>query len=129
MARSEDEYPVLRLNDASLSVLRGEREVILREPLVKVKRRRKTAEESWEGVDETLFERLRKLRHGIAKERDVQAYVIFDDKTLREIAKHLPTNAMEFLEIKGVGDKKLADFGPIFMEEVRLYQSEGNRPN
>ncbi len=115
LRRSEGEYPVLRLSDTSIEVLRGERAV----RLVPVKTRRVKATKgeatSWEGVDRDLFERLRILRTELARERNVPPYVIFGDASLRDMARRRPANREEFLQVHGVGEKKLADLGELFL--------------
>ena len=68
--------------------------------------------------DEVLLDRLKKLRRTIADERNVPAYIVFSDVTLREIASRLPTTLEQFSAIPGVGAVKLADFGRTFIEEV-----------
>ncbi|MEX2580191.1 MAG: DNA helicase RecQ [Verrucomicrobiales bacterium] len=68
--------------------------------------------------DEELFERLRLLRKRLADERGVPPYVIFGDRTLRQIARRYPGNDEAFLAVPGVGNQKLADFGPVFLAEV-----------
>jgi ATP-dependent DNA helicase RecQ len=78
-------------------------------------------ERGWAGVDRELFERLRQLRRTIAEERDVPAYVIFSDATLREIARVRPAGLIEMKRVKGVGDRKLADLGKRFVAAVRTY--------
>jgi ATP-dependent DNA helicase RecQ len=67
-------------------------------------------------VDEPLFERLRALRRRIARERGLPPYVIFNDRTLEQMAARKPRTPAEFRAIKGVGDKKAADLGPAFLE-------------
>src|SRR5437773_2886415 len=65
--------------------------------------------------DERLFERLRVLRRKLADERNVPAYVIFSDVSLREMARAYPTTASEFRRVPGVGEQKLKDFAePLF---------------
>ncbi|MGP6158669.1 MAG: DNA helicase RecQ [Vulcanimicrobiaceae bacterium] len=64
------------------------------------------------------FELLRALRKRIADERDVPAYVIFPDTTLRAMARELPRNATQLRGISGVGDKKLVAFGDAFLAEI-----------
>jgi ATP-dependent DNA helicase RecQ len=73
--------------------------------------------------DEALFDRLKKLRRALADERNVPAYIVFSDVTLREIAARLPVTLEEFSAIPGVGAVKLAEFGRVFIEEVSRYQS------
>ncbi|MCH7824784.1 MAG: RecQ family ATP-dependent DNA helicase [Acidobacteria bacterium] len=119
LARSEGEYPVLCLNQASVEVMRGERRVQL--VPIRVKRARTTAREaaSWEGVDRALFDSLRELRTELARRRDVPPYVIFSDASLRDMARKRPATSEEFLDVHGVGDKKLADFGDAFLARIR----------
>jgi ATP-dependent DNA helicase RecQ len=78
-------------------------------------------ERGWAGVDRELFEHLRNLRRVIAEERDVPAYIVFSDATLREIARVRPAGLIEMKRIKGVGDRKLADLGKRFVGAVRTY--------
>jgi ATP-dependent DNA helicase RecQ len=71
--------------------------------------------------DELLFEQLRALRRRVADERDVPAYVIFSDVTLREMARNYPTTPTEFRRIPGVGEQKLKDFANAFLNEIKDY--------
>jgi ATP-dependent DNA helicase RecQ len=71
--------------------------------------------------DEALFERLRTLRRQIADKRDVPAYVIFSDVSLREMARAYPTTAVEFGRIPGVGQQKQRDFAEKFIEAIKDY--------
>src|SRR5262249_33487325 len=71
--------------------------------------------------DEGLFERLRSLRRKFADERNVPAYVIFSDVSLREMARNYPTTANEFRQIPGVGEQKLKDFAEAFLIEIKNY--------
>src|SRR5881396_2398786 len=71
--------------------------------------------------DEVLFERLRDLRRKLADERNVPAYVIFSDVSLREMARNYPTIATEFRRIPGVGEQKLKDFAETFLSEIKNY--------
>jgi ATP-dependent DNA helicase RecQ len=77
--------------------------------------------------DEMLFARLRQLRKTIADKRDVPAYVIFSDVALRQMARDLPTNEQEFLQISGVGKRKLEEFGPKFLAVIAGHM-ENYRP-
>jgi ATP-dependent DNA helicase RecQ len=68
--------------------------------------------------DEALFERLRQLRKRLADERSVPSYIIFSDVALRQMARAYPTDAQQFAAISGVGDRKLQEFGSIFLAEI-----------
>ena len=117
LERTAGERPILKLNEASWQVMRGELPVRLVMPKAKL-RRTKADKASWDGVDRGLFENLRELRRDIALERGVPAYVVFGDESLRQMARELPSTVTEFLQIHGVGQQKLADFGERFLERI-----------
>jgi ATP-dependent DNA helicase RecQ len=77
--------------------------------------------------DEALFEHLRGLRRKLADERNVPAYVIFSDVSLREMARNYPTTATEFRRIPGVGEQKLKDFAEAFLSEIKNYLAANPR--
>ena len=120
LGRTEDERPIVHLTNASRDFLRGERAVELRRPkaaaVLTTHRRRDEAD--WDGVDHALFEQLRELRRTIAEERGVPAYIVFGDQTLRELARHKPRTRLELLRLKGVGQKKLDEFGDAFLSRI-----------
>jgi ATP-dependent DNA helicase RecQ len=120
LERTTDERPVLRLTDASREVLRGNRTVQLLQPKTKIKKTR-FDEKAWGDVDTGLFEALRNLRRQLAAERGVPAYVLFNDSTLREMARVRPGTPGALLGIRGVGERKLADLGQRFLEAISTY--------
>jgi ATP-dependent DNA helicase RecQ len=69
--------------------------------------------------EEELFMRLRSLRRSLAGERGVPPYVIFPDRSLREMAAARPRDRGQFAAISGVGEFKLERYGPAFLEEIR----------
>ena len=71
-----------------------------------------------------MFERLRKLRHSIALEEDIPAYLVFNDATLKDIERERPLSDEEFLEISGVGQRKLEVYGTAFINEVIAFTKE-----
>jgi ATP-dependent DNA helicase RecQ len=75
-----------------------------------------------EGADE-LFEELRSLRMQLARERDVPAYIVFNDATLLDMAATMPANRQELLAISGVGAKKIETYGDEFLGAIRAWQA------
>ncbi|MGH8248724.1 MAG: RecQ family ATP-dependent DNA helicase, partial [Gammaproteobacteria bacterium] len=71
--------------------------------------------------DEALFERLSRLRKTLADERNVPAYIVFSDVSLRQMARDVPGDEQAFSRISGVGEKKLREFGAIFLAEINRY--------
>lgn len=76
-------------------------------------------------VDFYLFEKLRTLRTKLAEQRNVPPYVIFGDRTLKEMSQRVPKDASELSHIFGVGSQKLEWFGDMFLEVIREYVGEG----
>jgi ATP-dependent DNA helicase RecQ len=119
LERTTGDRPVLQLTREAEGFLKGERQVTLRRPKIATKQRGTRSDAGgWEGVDRDLFDRLRDLRREIASERGVPAYIVFGDATLRDMARRKPRTPGELLEVKGVGQKKLDEFGEAFLECV-----------
>ena len=109
---------LLGLNDQSWEVMRGQRHVKLHQMVKKTKeqvRSSQTDKESWKGVDRVLFEKLRSLRREMAQERVVPPYVIFSDRTLRDLARVRPSSLAKMRQLYGIGEQKLNDFGDNFL--------------
>jgi superfamily II DNA helicase RecQ len=68
--------------------------------------------------DPELFERLRALRKALADERKVPAFVVFSDRTLLEMAARKPRTRAALLELFGVGQRKLQEYGESFLAEI-----------
>ena len=68
--------------------------------------------------DVALFERLRALRKRIADEAEVPPYIVFSDAALRDMCAKLPRTPDEFLDVSGVGEKKLARYGEAFLAAI-----------
>jgi ATP-dependent DNA helicase RecQ len=75
-------------------------------------------------LDASLFDILRQIRTNEARRLSVPPYIIFGDKALREMSIHKPMTADDFLNINGVGDKKLKKFGEMFMDAIREYEGK-----
>ena len=117
----------LRLGQAARPVLRGERQLQLREDV-----RRKAGRGTGAGGerrsgstlhvdagDRPLFDALRGWRGQLAREQNVPAYVIFHDRTLRDIAQLRPASISELARVGGIGGGKLARYGEAVLEIVR----------
>lgn len=73
---------------------------------------------------DTLFERLRKLRQEISLTENIPAYLVFNDATLKEMEKERPMCEAEFLEISGVGQRKLEVYGADFITEIVSFSKD-----
>jgi ATP-dependent DNA helicase RecQ len=128
LVQAGDEYPILRLNEASWEVMRKQRAVRLFQRV-----RRKKGEQapkskadtvSWEGVDRGLFNVLHGLRRQLADQQQVPAYIVFTDATLRELARVRPSTPERMRLVSGVGDAKLRAYGERFVQAIRDHCQE-----
>lgn len=129
--RSDDKFATVDLTAEGLQVLKSRSPVrVRRTPAGKFAgkggRARKKVTTDF-AYDETLFDRLRKLRREIADARDVPAYVIFSDVSLRHMARHYPDSSLAFEATPGVGRKKSVEFGPRFLKLIQDYVAEAGR--
>lgn len=110
----------LRLTEAARAVLKSEYALQLAEPRLQAKHvyQDKLAQFNY---DKKLFAKLRALRKELADADDVPPYVVFNDKTLAEMAQLMPTNDSEFLKVSGVGFTKLNKYGAPFLNAIRDY--------
>jgi ATP-dependent DNA helicase RecQ len=126
--RSSGDMPVVTLTAEGKRLLKGEVEVQLRAVMGETKKAPQR-EDAWQGVDRGLFEALRVLRRSIADERSVPPFVIFGDATLRELARVKPASLAGLLAVRGVGERKQADFGARFVEAIAAYGREREAPS
>lgn len=73
--------------------------------------------------EEALFQKLRELRRTIAQEIGKPPYIVFSDKTLRDMARIKPITNAQFLAVNGVGQHKLDLYGKRFMEAVASFNA------
>ncbi len=123
LARSDDEYKVLRITPEGRRLLKGEVAPRLLQPPRRGARRPRAASDAdaMEGVDPGLFEHLRALRAREAAARNVPAYVVFGDAALLDMARRRPTSPDAFLRVHGVGERKVQDFSDLFTGAIREY--------
>ena len=91
---------------------------------IEVSNTSETASEASNAYAPELFEQLRNKRKMIAEAEDVPAFVVFSDRTLREIAIHFPKTEAEFLQIHGVGPAKVEKYAEFFLPIIREYCQE-----
>ncbi|MEG4277678.1 DNA helicase RecQ [Microcoleus sp. MON1_C1] len=121
-----DGFPILKLNEKSWEIMKRQRTVeIAIEPQQEVQGKvRSLAVEV-----EALFTILRTLRKQIADEQFVPPYVVFADKSLRDMAEKRPQNLREFEEVYGVGSNKRDKYGKVFLEAIRTFCQEQGLPS
>jgi len=118
---SGGEYPTLLLSEKGLKVLRGALNVSRRREPARVTETKTMVADGSFDVD--LFEKLRKLRLELARKQAIAPFMIFSDKTLKNMCESIPTNSEEFLAVSGVGKMKLEQYGELFINEIKEFQA------
>jgi len=125
LASVEDpQFPVPKVTEEGWKVLRKERtfQMIRSAPAKKPKKKSVGGTGGTiEQYSEKLFEQLRDLRMRLARAENVPPYVIFSDRSLREMSAYFPTSPDELLAISGVGSRKLENYGERFLDVITQY--------
>jgi ATP-dependent DNA helicase RecQ len=120
LLQNTEKFSVVEITKAGLAALKSRQKITLTKPVAApVLRDQHRAGEI--ACDEALFEKLRTLRKQLADERSVPSYIIFSDVSLRQMARIYPTSDKDFSRISGVGEKKLREFGAVFMAEIATH--------
>lgn len=116
IAINTGEYPTIGLNNISIDILKGNKEVKLKEFKV-----RRNVE-----AENVLFEELKNIRKNIANEKGLPPYVIFSDAVLKEMSMRYPISKDELLLINGVGEKRFENYGEEFIKAISSYIEKNN---
>lgn len=123
LSKAEGKYPTLSVTDAGRDFLQKRGTVRLRKP----EQRLEIAEKAGDAdipFEAALFEELRALRRSLSEKQGVAAFVVFGDRSLREMAAYLPHSPKTFGQVYGVSTRKLEQYGEGFMTVIRQYASE-----
>ncbi len=122
------EFMTLSLTDTGRRVLQGSIVPVLAKPVEakkkkEITRRQKIARESeWSGIDTGLFEALRGKRAELAQKQGVPAYIIFGDRSLKDMAAKKPMTRDDFAQVFGVGEHKLKLYAKAFIEVIAQFK-------
>ena len=73
--------------------------------------------------DDALFEELRALRKQLADAGNIAPYMVFSDRALRDMCARRPKDALDFLEVNGVGSRKLDRYGEAFLDAIAKFEA------
>jgi len=108
----------LRMTEAARPILRDEQSITLRRDTLVSKTRRPAAKALVSDEDAPLLSALKAKRRALAEAAKVPAYVVFNDRTLIEMAEKRPTCVDDMARISGVGAKKLERYGDAFLSVI-----------
>ena len=123
-----ERYGALRLDGSARALLRGEESLVLREEAPsagKAPRARRDGEQiNLSPEDERLWHALRAQRKAIAEKEGVPPYVVFHDATLLDMIAQRPMTLAAMLDVHGVGEKRLAQYGGEFLDVLQNAELE-----
>lgn len=111
------EYQELALTAGSVAIIREQKTVMRRVPIVQEKKVASSSgtDPTMSPQDNALFQKLRELRIQIANQEGVPAYIIFTDAALRDMCRKKPKTMSEFRQVSGVGVTKSQKYGKRFL--------------
>jgi len=113
-------FGALKFGPDARAILRGDVEMFLREDIAESRKTRQRASSVQVAPEEQdLWDQLRACRKRLADEQGVPPYVIFHDRTLRDMLSLRPASLADMLEVSGVGQAKLERYGQAFLDELR----------
>ncbi len=115
LQRTEGKYPLLKMSERGTRILLGEEEFIVIEH---VQNRKARSRPEYSPGHDSLFEKLKSIRLACARKRNIPAYMVFSDRTLREMCRVLPLDESSLLGITGVGERKLSQYGGSFLKAI-----------
>lgn len=113
-------YPILKLNEQSWSVLRGEQQVTFT-----IRKEQESGQQETTMLQHTeLLQHLKGIRRTLAEQENVPAYAIFGDNTLQELATYLPLSFTDMKQIAGLGDYKISKYGAPILDAIKTYAKQ-----
>ena len=123
--QNTEKFSTIELSAAGGAALKNRQKITLTKPVVAARKPEHRAGEI--ACDEGLFDKLRALRKTLADERGLPPYIVFSDVSLRQMARLYPASEADFSRISGVGDRKLREFGSVFLAEIATYLGKNAR--
>jgi ATP-dependent DNA helicase RecQ len=118
-AVSIGEYRVFHILERGANILKGAESVTIREERMAIKKTKtKKKVDYFDDYEVEIFDQLRALRKEIATANKVPPYVVFSDKTLKELSNIMPETKEEMLEVHGIGAVKFERYGQAFLELI-----------
>ncbi len=113
-----ERHGALRMTDPAVPILKGEAEITLRRDTMQSEKRRPAVRALVSDEDAPLLSALKAKRRAFAEAQGVPAYIVFNDRTLIEMAEARPTTLDQMARIGGVGAKKLEQYGDAFLSVI-----------
>jgi ATP-dependent DNA helicase RecQ len=113
-----ERHGALRMTEAARPILRGEASIMLRRDTLLTKSKRAAPKALVSDEDAPLLSALKAKRRALAEAAKMPAYIVFNDRTLIEMAEQRPQSLDDMAKISGVGAKKLEKYGDAFLSVI-----------
>jgi len=111
------EFKVYKLTEFGVEIIKGAHSIDLKKERLTVQKAEVKKKVSYfDDYDVELYDRLRTLRTQIATQKGIPPYIVFSDKTLKDLSSKVPQNKEEMLEVHGIGEVKFERYGEDFLE-------------
>ena len=120
LEKTGDQYPVIQAAECFYEAAEEKKPILIRAEQEKEGR----AVQTQTSLDQDLFDHLRKVRMGLARSAGIPPYIIFNDKTLRQLARIKPKTKEEMLQVQGIGQAKFSTYGPVFLEAIETFEKK-----
>jgi len=111
------EFKVYKLTTFGIEVVKGEHKIDLKKDRLTVQKAIKKKTVSYfDDYDVEMYDKLRDLRTEIASKKGIPPYIVFSDKTLKDLSTKLPQDKEAMLDVHGIGEVKFERYGKEFLE-------------
>lgn len=114
------EFKVYRLTNFGAEVLKGAHQIDLKKERLTVQKATAKKKVSYfDDYDVDTYDKLRDLRTKIASEKGIPPYIVFSDKTLKDLSNKQPQDKEEMLAVHGIGEVKFERYGKAFLDVLQ----------
>ncbi len=111
------EFKVYKLTAFGVEVIKGAHSIELKKERLAVQKAETKKKVSYfDDCNVEIFDILRNLRTKIAQANNIPPYIVFSDKTLKDLSVKLPQNKQDMLNVHGIGEVKFERYGEEFLE-------------
>jgi ATP-dependent DNA helicase RecQ len=114
------EFKVYKLTNYGVEVIKGGHTIDLKKERLTVQKATSKKKVSYfDDYNVDVFDKLRELRTQIATAKNIPPYIVFSDKTLKDLSTKQPQNKEEMLAVHGIGEVKFEKYGKEFLNILK----------
>lgn len=110
------EFKVYKLTAFGVEIIKGGHTIELKKERLTVQKAETKKKVTYsDDYDADVYEKLRTLRTQIASEKGIPPYIVFSDKTLKDLSNKQPQSKEDMLDVHGIGEVKFERYGKEFL--------------